>query len=140
MWAAHAERQLLPQKERLQRTVAALSSKSSCSYESDFADLTTPSVRTKVASRYFLDRASTPPLQGGEYARVQFIHTLVDRRLQFRDAVVPETFPNFCRRNRNIDMTHTEMPQRIHDSVDDSCRCAHRCRLSDTFGAQWVMR
>src|SRR5438876_73572 len=33
MWAAHAERQLLPQKERLQRTVAALSSKSSCSYE-----------------------------------------------------------------------------------------------------------
>src|SRR5437868_5722690 len=56
MWAAHAERQLLPQKERLQRTVAALSSKSSCSYESDFADLTTPSARTKVASRYFLDR------------------------------------------------------------------------------------
>src|SRR5204862_4500691 len=32
----------------------------------DFADLTTPSARTKVASRHFLDRASTPPFQGGE--------------------------------------------------------------------------
>src|SRR5438552_3953875 len=44
----------------------------------DFADLflrlrpiglalrATPSARTKVASRHFLDRASTPPLQGGE--------------------------------------------------------------------------
>src|SRR5215471_8426721 len=35
-----------------------------------FAALTTPSARTKVASRYFLDRASTPPFQGGEYARL----------------------------------------------------------------------
>src|SRR5437868_876792 len=32
-----------------------------------FAELTTPSARSKVASRYFLDRASTPPFQGGEY-------------------------------------------------------------------------
>src|SRR5207253_5096168 len=32
----------------------------------DFADLTTPSARTKVASRHFLGRASTPPFQGGE--------------------------------------------------------------------------
>src|SRR5207253_9700494 len=103
MWAAHAERQLLPQKERLQRTVAALSSKSSYSYESDFADLTTSSARTKLASRYFLDRASTPPLQGGKYARVQYIHTLVYRRLQVRVAVVPETLTKFCRRSRNID-------------------------------------
>jgi len=31
-----------------------------------FAELTTPSARSKVASRYFLDRASTPPFQGGE--------------------------------------------------------------------------
>jgi hypothetical protein len=30
----------------------------------NFAGLTTPSARTKVASRYFLDRASTPPFQG----------------------------------------------------------------------------
>src|SRR6516225_7211403 len=56
----------------------------------DFAGLTTftasryrarasrPSARTKVASRYFLDRASTPPFQGGEYAR-QNIHTLGER-------------------------------------------------------------
>ncbi len=34
----------------------------------DFAGLTTPSARNKVASRYFLDRASTPPFQGGECA------------------------------------------------------------------------
>src|SRR5262245_24452601 len=33
----------------------------------NFAELTTPSARSKVASRYFLDRASTPPFQGGEY-------------------------------------------------------------------------
>jgi len=32
----------------------------------DFADLTTPSARTKVASRHFLDRAPSPPFQGGE--------------------------------------------------------------------------
>jgi hypothetical protein len=32
----------------------------------DSASLTTPSARTKVASQYFLDRAATPPLQGGE--------------------------------------------------------------------------
>jgi hypothetical protein len=32
-----------------------------------FAELTTPSARTKVASRYLFDRASTPPFQGGEF-------------------------------------------------------------------------
>ena len=31
-----------------------------------FAGLTTPSARTRVASRYFLDCAATPPLRGGE--------------------------------------------------------------------------
>src|SRR2546422_6614249 len=61
------------------------------------------------------------------------------RRL-FRDAVVSETLPNFCRRDRNIDMAHTKMPQRIHDSIDDSGRCAHCCRFSYTFGAQGMMR
>src|SRR5437870_12217724 len=60
----------------------------------DFADLflrlrpiglalrATPSARTKVASRHFLDRASTPPFQGGECLRTetvcQFIHTFSD--------------------------------------------------------------
>src|SRR5215471_18792725 len=34
-----------------------------------FAERTTPSARTKVASRCFFDRASTPPFQGWEYAR-----------------------------------------------------------------------
>src|SRR5215831_12473534 len=34
-----------------------------------YAGLTTPSARTKVASRCFFDRASTPPFQGGEYAQ-----------------------------------------------------------------------
>src|SRR5215471_18833326 len=29
-----------------------------------FSGLTTPSARTKVAPRYFFDRASTPPFQG----------------------------------------------------------------------------
>src|SRR5213594_2065660 len=58
----------------------------------------------------------------------------------FRDAVVSETFPHFCRRNRNIDMAHTEVPQRIHDRIDYSCGRSHRCRLSDAFGSQWVMR
>ncbi len=32
----------------------------------NIAGLTTPSARTRVASRYFLDRAATPPLRGGE--------------------------------------------------------------------------
>ena len=32
----------------------------------NIAGLTTPSSRTRVASRYFLDRAATPPLRGGE--------------------------------------------------------------------------
>jgi hypothetical protein len=31
------------------------------------AKLTTPSVRNKVASRFLIDRTSTPPLRGGEY-------------------------------------------------------------------------
>src|SRR5207249_12072201 len=35
-----------------------------------FAGLTTPSARTKVASRYFLDRAATPPLRGGEWRSI----------------------------------------------------------------------
>src|SRR5438094_10667471 len=35
----------------------------------DFADLTTPSARTNVASRHFLDRAGTPPFQGGDSDR-----------------------------------------------------------------------
>ncbi len=36
------------------------------SNSSGFADLTTPSARNKVASRLLIDRASTPPLRGGE--------------------------------------------------------------------------
>src|SRR5947208_12661488 len=32
------------------------------------AKLTTPSARNKVASRLLINRASTPPLRGGEYA------------------------------------------------------------------------
>ena len=40
---------------------------------------TTPSARTKVASRHFMDRASSPPFQGGENTRFQFIHTFIDR-------------------------------------------------------------
>ena len=30
------------------------------------AELTTPSARNKVASRFLIDRAATPPLRGGE--------------------------------------------------------------------------
>jgi len=39
-----------------------------------FAELTTPSARTKVASRHFLDRAATPPFQGGECVRTETAH------------------------------------------------------------------
>src|SRR5215831_14364040 len=45
-----------------------------------FSGLTTPSARTKVAPRYFFDRASTPPFQGGEYARpAMHSHLRIDR-------------------------------------------------------------
>jgi hypothetical protein len=41
----------------------------------DFAELTTPSVRNKVASRLFFDRTATPPFQGGECVVVfELIH------------------------------------------------------------------
>src|SRR6516162_10164602 len=40
-----------------------------------------PSARTKVASRYFLDRASTPPFQGGEYTRPNIHSHLLQRCL-----------------------------------------------------------
>src|SRR5207249_3476649 len=43
----------------------------------DFADLTTPSARTKVASRHFLDRAATPPFQGGECVRTETVCQLI---------------------------------------------------------------
>jgi len=35
-----------------------------------FAELTTPAAPSKVASRHFLDGASTPPVPGGEYPRL----------------------------------------------------------------------
>jgi len=44
-----------------------------------FAKLTTPSARTKVASRCYIDRAPTPPVSGGEFPRRQFIHSFYDR-------------------------------------------------------------
>src|SRR5215831_6275056 len=47
----------------------------------DFAGLTTPSARTKVASRYFFDRASTPPFQEGNMLDRQFIHTFYESAL-----------------------------------------------------------
>src|SRR2546422_1422771 len=35
-----------------------------------FAELTTPAAPSKVASRHLLDGASTPPVPGGEYPRL----------------------------------------------------------------------
>jgi hypothetical protein len=47
-----------------------------------FGESTTPSAPSEDASRYFLDVASTPPLQGGDCClskRInQFVHTLDD--------------------------------------------------------------
>jgi len=39
-----------------------------------FAELTTPSAPSKEASRHFLDGASTPPVPGGEYPRLNQFH------------------------------------------------------------------
>src|SRR5437868_14519466 len=62
----------------LQSTADGVVSSAKLFRPKDFADLplrlrpiglalrATPSARTKVASRHFLDRASTPPFQGGE--------------------------------------------------------------------------
>src|SRR5262249_49187554 len=45
-----------------------------------FAELTTPAAPFRNGA-IFIYGASTPPLRGGEYsARVQFVHTFIDRR------------------------------------------------------------
>src|SRR5436309_14967727 len=39
-----------------------------------FAELTTPAAPSKEASRHFLEGASTPPVPGGEYPRLNQFH------------------------------------------------------------------
>ncbi len=48
-----------------------------------FAELTTPSAASSVASRLLLMPQPSPPLRGGEYPNAtsrQFVHTFIDRR------------------------------------------------------------
>jgi len=46
----------------------------------EIADLTTPAAQIRWL-RSFFDRASTPPLRGGELCSIRFIHSFYDRRL-----------------------------------------------------------
>src|SRR5215467_328917 len=57
-----------------------------------------------------------------------------------RHPMLAQTLPNFSRSDRDIDMAHAQMPQRIDNRVGDSCRSAHRGRLTNPFRAQWMMR
>src|SRR5882724_11857184 len=63
-----------------------------------FAELTTPAAPLKEASRHFLDGASTPPVPGGEYARLIF------QALSTRDD---------CRRGRRHRRDSNQSPARL---------------------------
>ena len=68
----------------------------------DFAGLTTPSARTKVASRYFL--TAHPPLlfKEGNMLDRQFIHTFYDRALFPEINAIRAVTDRACRRRKAL--------------------------------------
>src|SRR5215831_4598288 len=62
------------------------------------------------------------------------------RWLLFGYSVFSQKLPHFRRGDRNIDVSYSEMPERVHDRVDDSRGRSDGRGLSDAFGAERVMR
>src|SRR5262245_63152900 len=54
--------------------------------------------------------------------------------------VLSQKLPYFRRGDRNIDMSYSKMPERVHDSIDDSGRRSDGCGLSDAFCPERMMR
>src|SRR5579864_7172230 len=52
----------------------------------------------------------------------------------------PERLPYPLRRNRNVDMSDAQMPQRIHYCVGNRWRSADRWRLPNTLRADRMVR
>src|SRR5438105_9084034 len=54
--------------------------------------------------------------------------------------MIAQTLPDFCRSNRDINVAHAQMPQRIDNRIRDGCRGTHRGRLANPFRAQRMVR
>src|SRR6266508_4995801 len=54
--------------------------------------------------------------------------------------VISQKLPHFRRSDRNVDVSYSKMPERVHDRINDGCGRSYGCGLSDTLGAEWVMR
>src|SRR6266508_1405058 len=54
--------------------------------------------------------------------------------------VISQKLPHFRRSDWNIDVSYPKMPERVHDRINDGCGRSYGCGLSDTLGAERVMR
>src|SRR2546422_1326745 len=62
------------------------------------------------------------------------------RRTLLRDALLLQDLPHFLGRDRDVEVRHTEMPERVDYGVRNRRRRTHRCRLSHTLRAEGMVR
>ena len=61
-------------------------------------------------------------------------------RVRVPHAALSQELPDLGRRDRDVDVAHTEMPEGVNHRIHDGGRGPHRRRFSNSLGAQGMMR
>src|SRR5215510_12089999 len=87
-----------------------------------------------------IDLSGFSGIRGSSSLYIPMFRRSVNSTLLLGHPVLSQKLPNFRRGDRNVDVSYSEMPERVHDRVDDGCGRSDGRGLSDAFRPERVMR
>src|SRR5215813_3570052 len=87
-----------------------------------------------------IDLSGFSGIRGSSSLYIPMFRRSVNSTLLLGHPVISQKLPHFRWSDRNIDVSYSKMPERVHYSIDNGGGSSDGCGLSDALGAERVMR